>query len=373
MQLPVVIQKELTVFLYESLPLCIILAYPGIQDWFLGHYLNICSVVCKHDAIYKSICMRYLEGGMYFEPHKNREVLEYHLVRVEPTVNDIGLVNFSKETLESGFYAIAFFDEYFLSCKTHYKEKQYVHESLIYGYDDGEGGFYAVSFDKEEKFTSVFIPYTEAVDGIKAAYTQTADGLFRAYLHILKPVPSQAKFDYSNFQQQLKNYLNSAAPLVDTYHLSLYDHMEGDTAVSFQFGIGVYDELASAYSAIEPSWAVSWETYMDFHLLAEHKRHVLKSLGHVNTTVLAEPVLSTLLESYSRIVTEHELLRIHQLKYFLKASKYPSAVPPSFEYAIAKLRELKDRELTTLNQIVALLPEVPFFIRDELEKGDSGK
>jgi hypothetical protein len=314
MQLPVVIQKETNAHLFDALPLCIILAHPNIQDWFLGHYLNIFSTVHKHDGVCKSIRMRYLEGGVYLEPHKTHEVLGYNSVRAEPVINDIGLVNFLKESLECGFYTIAFFDEYFLSCKMDYKQNHYVHESMVYGYDDDKGGFYAVSFDKEEKFTGIFIPYTEAVDGIKAAYTQTSNCIFRAYLHILKPVPSQAKFDYTNFQQQLNNYLNSTVPLVDIYHLSLYDHMEGDIAVTFQFGIGMYDELASAYSAIDPSWAVSWETYMNFHLLAEHKRHVLKSLSHVNTNVLEKPVLSTLLESYGRIVTDHDLLRMRQLK-----------------------------------------------------------
>ncbi|MDR2408249.1 MAG: hypothetical protein LBE13_09080 [Bacteroidales bacterium] len=346
MQLPVVIQKEVNTYLCDALPLCIILAHPGIQDWFLGHYLNICSGVCKHDGAYQTIRMRYLEGGIYFEPRRDREVLEYDPIRVESIINDIGLVKFLKENLESGFYTIAFFDEYFLSSKRHYKEKQYIHESLIYGYDDDKGGFYAVSFDKEEKFTSMLIPYSEAVEGIEAAYTQTADAFFRAYLHILKPVSSHVKFNYPGFQQQLKNYLNSAAPLIDIYHLSLYDHMEGDIAVSFQFGIGVYDELASAYSAIELSWMISWDTYMNFHLFAEHKRHVLKSLSHVNANVLDKPVLSTLLKSYNHIVTEHELLRIHQLKYFLKVSKYPSSVPLSFDTTVLPTLNLPNLKMS---------------------------
>jgi hypothetical protein len=356
MQLPIVIQKELTTFLYDALPLCIILAHFSIQDWFLGHYLNIISDVWKCGAVYQSIRMRYLEGGMYFEPHKNREVLEYHPIRVEPIINDIGLVNFFKESLESGFYSIAFFDEYFLSCKMSYKKNHFVHESMIYGYDDSEGGFYVVLLDKVRNFTSAFIPYSEAVDGIKEAYSQTSEGLYRAYLHLLKPRPAQVSFDYSNVQLQINNYLKSTTALVDTYHLSLYDHMSYDWAASYKFGIGVYDELATAYSAIDPSWALSWETYMNFHLLAEHKRHILKSLCHVNTAVLEKPVLSTLLESYSRIVNEHELLRMRQLKFFSKMSKYPPAVPPSFDDTIAKLRELKDRELAVLTQIMSLLP-----------------
>jgi hypothetical protein len=91
-------------------------------------------------------------------------------------------------------------------------------------------------------------------------------------------------------------------------------------------------------------------------LLAEHKRHVLKSLRHINTTVLEKPVLSTLLESYSRIVNGHELLRMRQLKFFSKMSKYPPAVPPSFDDTIGKLRELKDRELAILTHIMSLLP-----------------
>jgi hypothetical protein len=361
MQLPIVIQKELTTFLYEGLPLCIILAHSNIQDWFLGHYLNISSAVCKYctcknGAAYQSIRMQYLEGGIYFEPHKNREVLEYHPIRVEPIINDIGLVNFFKESLESGFYSITFFDEYFLSCKMEYKKNHFVHESMIYGYDDSAGGFYAVLLDKDRNFTSAFIPYSEAVNGIKEAYAQTSEVFYQAYLHLLKPIPARVSFDYPNAQLQLNNYLKSTTALVDTYHLSLYDHMAGDTPASYKFGIGVYDELAAAYSAIDPAWVLLWATYMNFHLLAEHKQHVLKTLRHVNTMVLEKPVLSPLLESYSCVVNEHEVLRMRQLKFFLKVSNYPLAVPPSLNDTIAKLRELKDRERALLTQIMSLLP-----------------
>ncbi|MDR2407846.1 MAG: hypothetical protein LBE13_07025 [Bacteroidales bacterium] len=355
MKLPIVVQKEVNTYLYDSLPLCIILAYPGIHDWFLSHYLNLCSEVRKYDTAYRIIRTQYLEGGVYFAPRKDREVLEYNPIRVGPVI-DIGLVKFLKENIKSGFYMIAFFDEYFLSCKMYYNKRHYVHESLIYGYDNIEGGFYAISFDRGRNFSCIFIPYSEAIDGIKEAYTQASDCLYQGYLHILKPVPSQVKIDYLSLQQQLKNYLNSTTALVDIYHLSLYNHMENDIAVNFHFGINVYDELVSTYNTIDPSWALSWESYMNFHLLTEHKRHVLKSLLHVNTSIIKKPILSNLLEAYNHIVNEHEILRMRQLKLFSKVSKYPLTDQSSFDNTIAKLQELKDREFVILNQIMTLLP-----------------
>ncbi|MDR2177554.1 MAG: hypothetical protein LBP20_05870 [Treponema sp.] len=356
MQLPIVIQKEVNTYLYDALPLCIILAHPGIQDWFFSHYLNVCSTVHKHDGTYKGVFIRYMEGGIYFEPRKDHEVLEYNPMSAEFIIHSIDLVNFLKVSLESGFYVIAFFDEYFLGCKSAYNINHFVHESLIYGYDDSEGGFYAVSFDSGKNFTSIFIPYTRAVDGIKMACTQTSTGMFQAYLHILKPIPSRVIFDYPNFKWQIKNYLNSTMDLVDTYHQLLYDHTEGDTTVNFKYGIGVYDELEAAYKNVDLSWALSWETYMNFHLLAEQKRHVLKSLCYVNTNVLENPVLSTLLESYGHIVNKQELLRMRHLKLLSKLSKYPPADPPSFDGTIATLQEIRDREFAILTQIMALLP-----------------
>jgi hypothetical protein len=236
-----------------------------------------------------------------------------------------------------------------------YKKNHFIHESMIYGYDDSTGGFYAVLLDKARNFTSAFIPYSEAVNGIKEAYLQTSECFYQAYLHLLKPIPARVSFDYPNVQLQINNYLKSTTALVDTYHLSLYDHMAGDTPASYKFGTSVYDELAAAYSAIDPDWVLTWVTYMNFHLLTEHKQHILKTLHHVNTTVLEKPVLSTLLESYSLVVNEHELLRIRQLKFFLKVSKSPPTVPLSFDETIAKLRELKDRELAILTKIMSLL------------------
>jgi hypothetical protein len=87
MKLPIVVQKEINTLLYDALPLCIILAYPDIQDWFLGHYLNIYSGIYKYDDGYKSIRLRYPESNVYLGPRKGCEILEYNPIHVESVMS----------------------------------------------------------------------------------------------------------------------------------------------------------------------------------------------------------------------------------------------------------------------------------------------
>jgi hypothetical protein len=49
----------------------------------------------------------------------------------------------------------------------------------------------------------------------------------------LKPVSHRVIFDYSNFHQQLKNYLESTTAIIDTYYQSLYDRVKDHTVDSF--------------------------------------------------------------------------------------------------------------------------------------------
>jgi hypothetical protein len=357
MQLPIVIQHNKNVHLFDALPVCIIEAYPGLRNWLLHHYVNITSNTCSKNMVYEKIGLRYPEGDIYLERHKTREVLEYNAIWGEPVINNIGVVNFLKETLKAGFYIIVFLDEYFLSCKADFQKNHFMHESLIYGYNGEESVFHAISFNKDRAFTRLALPYKEVEIGVTSASKQ--DYSLFTHFYIIKPIKVNIAFDFAIFKHELNNYLNSTVDLVDKYHLYFVDRESEGFMVNYTFGSKVYDELVKVYTSLYTSsagtWLSSWDNYQNFHLLAEHKRHVLRSLSHVNTTVLENSVLSPLLESYSRVANEHELLRMRQLKFLLKMSKYPLAVPPPFDGTIVKLRELKDRELAVLTQVMSLL------------------
>jgi hypothetical protein len=124
--------------------------------------------------VYEKIGLRYPEGDIYLERHKTREILEYDAIWGHPVINNIGVINFLKETLEAGFYIIAFLDEYFLSCKADFQKNHFIHESLVYGYSDEENKnvFYAISFNKNGAFTSLAFPYKEVEIGVTLAFEQ---------------------------------------------------------------------------------------------------------------------------------------------------------------------------------------------------------
>ncbi|MDR2177556.1 MAG: hypothetical protein LBP20_05880 [Treponema sp.] len=359
MKLPIVLQKDVTIQMYDALPLCIIQAYSDISPWFLSHYLNICSTTFRQEDAVVRITLNYLEGGSYFDRHKTREVLEYNSIRIEPLLHGVDAVPFFKENLEAGFYIIAFFNEFLLSNKVAYQQKEFIRESLIYGYDDTEGCFYAVSFNQNRMFTGFVIPYAQAEASIQSIRERPANAIAWDYFHVVKPLKIRDAFNFACFKREIKNYLNSTIDTIDKYHFYLYDGVErgekGCMDYSFKYGINVHAELISVYNSITNLWLVSHDNYMNFQFLAEHKRHIQRSLKCIYTAMPVNPLLGTMLESYGQIVNGYELLRLRRFKIYTRWVKYRDTPLPSFEETSAKLRELKEREYEVLSGIIDLI------------------
>jgi hypothetical protein len=356
MKLPVVFQKDITIQMFDALPLCIIQAYLELSPWFLSHYLNICSITFRREDANIRVALNHLEGGSYFDRHKTREVLEYNSIHIEPLLRGVDAVSFLKENLEAGFYTIAFFNEFLLSNKVAYQKKDFIRESLVYGYDDAEGCFYAVSFNQNRMFTGFVIPYTEAAAALQSVRERPSNAITWDYFHIIKPLKIRAVFDCAYFKRQMKNYLNSTIDTIDKYHFFLYDGAEQDgTAYSLTYGINVHEELVSVYNTITNLWLVSHDNYMNFQLLAEHKRHIQNALRYIHTTFPVNPLFGSLLESYERIVNDYELLRLRRFKIYTRMVKYRDDPMPPFAETIVKLRELKNREQEVLSGIMGIL------------------
>jgi hypothetical protein len=358
MKLPIVPQKDITVQMFDALPLCIIQAYPDIFPWFLSHYLNICATVFRQEDTAVRITLNHLEGGSYFDRHKSREALEYNSIRVEPLLRGVDAVSFLKENILAGFYTIVFFNECLLSNKVAYRQKDFIRESLVYGYDDTEGCFYAVSFNQNRMFTGFTIPYAEAKAAIQSVREHSPNTITWDYFHIIRPLGIRTVFDFACFKEQMKNYLNSGIGAIDKYHLFLYDGVEegehGRMAFSFTYGINAHAELISVYDSIKNLWLVSHDNYMNFQFLAEHKRHIQRVLRYIHATVPVDPRFGALLKSYERIVSDYELLRLRRFKIYTRWVKYRDAPLPPFEETTARLRELKDREYGVLSAIMNL-------------------
>jgi hypothetical protein len=371
MKLPVVFQKDLTVQMADALPLCIIQAYPDIAPWFLSHYLNICSITFSQGGSPVRITLNHLEGESYLGRHKTRELLEYNPIRTEYLLRGAHIVSFMKENLEAGFYIIAFFNEFLLSNKAAYQKKELIRESLIYGYDDAEGCFYAISFNQNRIFTGFEIPYAEAKAAVQSVCEHPSSAETWEYFHAVKPLKVQAAFDYPYFKKQMKHYLNSTIDAIDKYHFFLYNGMEFEgTVYSFNYGINAYEDLQSVYNTITNLWLVSHDNYMNFQFLAEHKRHIQKVLRHIHTpqTALFAPPLTApphsvnprfeqLLESYGQIVNDYELLRLRRFKIYTRMVKYRDAPLPPFQETTDRIRELKNREQEVLSGIMDILEQ----------------
>lgn len=313
MQLPVVIKNEINTPLSDALPLCIILAYSDIKDWFLLHYINICSITTMINNTYDNVGLRFLEGGLYLDRHKTREVLEYNPIYIKPLADDFGLVASLKANLQAGFYVIAFFDEFYLKQKSSYEKNNFIHESLIYGYSDVDDCFYGISFNKNGLFTSLNISYKEAAEGIMASFAHSTEFYLFNYIYAIKPIDRKFHFKLDSFVARIKDYLYSDIDSIDKQHLFLNNKTIGNFSSYFMLGIKVYDELIKIYTSAGYE-KPSNNQFMNFHIFSEQKKHILFCLHYINDNIFSNNFLMPYIKSYEEILNEHNKLRLSALK-----------------------------------------------------------
>lgn len=204
-KLPICDRPEASAYLFYSTKLCIVQTCRELSDWLLNNFINIKMYYHPKD------------NNRFFFEETLESVFEFQRKTAEEMNAVEDIIAYTRDALQNGWYLDIHLDAFYLSETDYYQRYHYVHESLIYGYDDSRQEIYAYGFCRNQKLRLYVITYTEYI----CAYEKGKIFYFcgAPYLEDSYPYPAdlrrlkggvQEVFSLSSFRSSVRSYLYPA-------------------------------------------------------------------------------------------------------------------------------------------------------------------
>lgn len=303
-ELKIKVQKDVTSYLTYSLPLCGILADERRYHWFYNHFIQLFTLSGKGDSFW----IDYLEDRDFY-----REVVEYAILDWESLKDEPDIVKFLKDKIDSGYYVVIILDEYYLPKNSNYQERHYLHQRMVYGYDNTKQEMKAIAFDDLENFTILAYNYETIRDAYeigKSYYEVSELWVKKENVELVKPNFHEVSFDWKSFLTDLNVYLSGNG---DYSKIRPMDRLVfGDQA---SFNCNVYPEFIRHLN-------INAENFRYMYLLAEHKGVMYKRLRFVAENFNLTGETGELIEQYYQVARKFIVARNLYIKQAMKAVFY---------------------------------------------------
>lgn len=323
-ELPVCI-PQVYGFLHHAHKLSILLQDETYLPWFYSNYLQLYTA--EHSNEFK-LDFYSFDGKYPRHPGINGNWFERELF-LQLNQN---LILFIKGCVDNGRYIEILVDEYYLSCKPAYKEWHFIHQSLIYGYDDDRECFQVLGFSRAGDYRKIEMSFNEVEE---AFYNSSIAGVgfFECGVHL----------DYSNtnpdlnltvIKTYLKDFLNSTNSFL-TY-----------TPSGASYGLKTYNILSERFKE-EPSLG---DDIRPIHIIFEHKKCMVNRLKYLQEQGNLAGA-SILLEGYTDLMQHSNTLKLMQLKYqFTRGQKLIDRIIEGLAGMANNEEELLETLLNSLDQ-----------------------
>lgn len=257
----------------------------SIRNWYLN---EVMILQCTREFLsgYTSPKLDIVDSSLDSNP--NLEKNWYYLKNLGKYTNPI-----IRNLIDDGYY-IYFYgaDDYYIKGKTWYKDRHFIHDGLICGYNQEEETFCIYAYDSNWIYRKFWCPQKSFTTGVKAALGQDISS------HICPVKPSQKliEFDTRLVIKKLKEYLNPS--------LDICPKDEVGTVC----GIAVQDYIVMYVNQLY-NGKIPYER-MDrriFRLLWEHKKVMLERLEKMEKDLKLDCKTST---NYRKIVSEADKMRM---------------------------------------------------------------
>lgn len=329
-ELKIELHDEITTYLYRSLPVSIILSDSRFFPWYHQHYIQICSQMHQNGYITLD----------YMEPEINYgDILEHSFIGYD-TMDSVGnIINFVLNQIECGYYVIICLDEFYLSEKKFYNKQHFVHESLIYGYDNVGKKFMGIGFNRSHTFSKITFDYdmfNHAYESGRTCYMDTAPYAKDHALQLLsiKPARTQYPFNLDTFLSELKSLINSTGEIKKVnYIVPPGGQWQSDNTLLLKnricYGIETYDVVISGLDCVLGGKQVM--DYRAFHLLSEHSRGISKRIEYIRSNYNMDGRIAENCKGY-----DQERKRLDSLR--LDALKIPYLQQAKLEFTIIEMK-----------------------------------
>lgn len=183
---------------FESFPYNIISLNPSYSDWIASNYIDLCiHKDCENASVpFKSYLFDYTQiPGMKVEK-MDRDFFN--------NVIDSDILKVFKKAIDRGFYIYLNLDEFYVPNRLAYKNCNYSHDNLIYGYSEENCNFKIFGFTNKRKQQSTEIAFSDLLKGYKNL-DQIDNNCFQIYF--FKPEECTYNFSLQVVIDALENYL----------------------------------------------------------------------------------------------------------------------------------------------------------------------
>lgn len=318
-QLEIKLQNNINNYLYNSYLLCIILGNENFYPWFYENYTQIFYNDKKLGRYSnKEIWLDFYGGWTSAQSH-----LEFIKIPRNSIIN-VDILTYIKDKIDSDQYVFTFLDEYYVKPNYMKADYHYVHDILIYGYDDSSEELSVIGFDDNRIFTCYKIAYKTfarafenglALTEDKEAWVQ--DRLYGRLFRFREKSDRVYKFDINKFSCGLHDYIFSINSALKDFpdrdankEMDFFDIYFDDKSV---FGMKIYDHLPEYLEDV-----IKYKVrlfYAAFHTLFEHKKCMKDRLIYIAKNFKTNNKFEELIDKYNHTLTVFDSMRLAALKY----------------------------------------------------------
>lgn len=318
-QLKIRLQNNINNYLYNSYLLCIILENENLYPWFYENYTQIFYSENKSGRYSnKEIWLDFYGGWTAAQ-----SLLEFIKIPRKSIVN-IDILTYIKDKIDCDQYVFTFMDEYYVKPNYMKSDYHYVHDILIYGYDDLSEELMVIGFDDNRVFTSYKIPYQTFAKAFENGLALTEDKevwvqdrLYGRLFKLREKGDRIYKFDIKKFSCGLHDYIFSINtgqkdfPVRSAHQeIDFFDAYFDEKNI---FGMKIYDHLPEYLENV-----IEYKTrlfYAAFHTLFEHKKGMKDRLIYIAENFKANNKFEELIDKYNHTLSVFNSMRLAALKY----------------------------------------------------------
>ncbi len=324
-RLDIILQKGINCHGTYAYPLCIILADERRYPWFYENYMEIYSLGNPCTSI------DYMDGISYLSKNENAILHRKSIKRSEIEVQ-FDCIAFVRESIHSGNYLVMFLDEYYLQGQGAYQSFHYVHDTLVFGFDDYKKKIMAVAVSRNSDYVINAYDYEAFRNAFQDGLTHCSEAIGISPLQLEENTIILLKcredreqalniFDLNNFKDKLCLYVN-ANVYSETQEVPsvTQDHVDNKS-----FGFAVYDVFLQVFSNITEGVDFWMPPYQQFLLFFEHKKGILERLQFIANTQEITDESKTVLLTYRKVIEKFETI----MRQYLKLINYIKYMKPA--------------------------------------------
>jgi hypothetical protein len=352
-ELRITLQNNINYTLDNAISLSIILARNETYPWFYESYVQLYSVRLLRRPVagfHPMVRDNQLRGGevesiaVHFAVMSGKTWFKECLVKNFFGRDPDDIISFIVRSINLECYLRLEIDEYYLPNKRSFGRRQWVHPTLVYGYDNETKTVLGLGFD-----TQSFTRLTFSYDDVRSAYASARRisqdlAINKALVSLIKMREPTRRYPFSihRFLTELEGYLSSTIDSARKYALTTFFPANVDVDAVIRLGVGVYEHFEIGLRQL--LLGSTWMTYASMHALFEHKRFLYEALKFIISEYQVKGRLVELTDEFQRVVRAFNSMRWKYIRYDVsKDLRLIKEIIEQLELAKAEEREQLQR------------------------------